>query len=131
MKSLSYSQMLQDHLLRGMPSPISGDSLSVALHSEDPANDGMQLSYELPGVSRGSIGRNQSAWEQHGARYRSAVPIRFGKAEPHNQKRIARFWSLADAFGTVMITGEIKPPQEIVEGAYLEFPPGSLVSEEL
>ncbi len=136
MKSRTYAQSVQAHLLRGAAAPLppSARTLFVALHSENPGPSDSQATAEIPGVARAAVARTAGAWDEDSGGLANNVMISFGKAAPHDgQPRRATHWSIgtaAEGDGVAMISGKLKDPQDIVTGMVLEFSPGALRSDE-
>lgn len=135
MKSLSYARRVQAHTLRGdaAPVPASITVLYLSLCSGEPGQGNAQDNGEVPGLARASVPRVPSAWIQEGETFTNNTLISFAKAGPGPAGRTATHWILGTSPsgpGEALISGKLKSPQEIVSGMILEFPPGSLRSDE-
>lgn len=138
MKSRAYSQRIQDHALRGGPSPLP-DSLAflyATLWNGDPkdcdSQSGSDTAQELGGITRGQIERGALAWGGNGQSLVNAVMVSIFAGE-HDGKRTATHWQLGTektGDGLAIISGKLKREQEVVSGMILEIPPGALRSDE-
>jgi hypothetical protein len=135
MKSRAYARRIQAHALQGSEAPVPAavGILYLSLCSGEPGHGDSQENGEIPGLSRAPVPRVAASWVEEGETFTNNALISFPKAGPYPVKRTATHWILgtsATGPGEAILSGKLESAQEIVSGMVLEFPPGSLRSDE-